>query len=276
MTRTAQIPLLCSALTGAVIVVVADLLGRRLFSPVELPVGVLTAAVGAPYLIWLIVRSRAVGAPARAPEQEQGRGDRRAPEDPRPGLGDRRAHRLAARGHRLAPAALDPAPQPDDPGRGAEAGDHEDGSLDLARGQPAGGVGEEPARGEGDQRAEDGAAHQEERGEQDEGVREAGAGRGRRLLLHGGRFLRGSRGPAEPEDPGEPADLPRCGLLGRGLLVLLGGGPREEVGALDAADEAEEPVLVGGVVGVRPPPVRRAVGGGGVLLGGGGARAAGA
>ncbi|WP_428953977.1 FecCD family ABC transporter permease [Streptomyces sp. cg35] len=60
LTRTAQIPLLCSALLGAVIIVVADLLARRLFSPTELPVGVLTAAVGAPYLIWLIVRSRTV------------------------------------------------------------------------------------------------------------------------------------------------------------------------------------------------------------------------
>ncbi|AZM53937.1 iron ABC transporter [Streptomyces sp. WAC 01529] len=60
MTRTAQIPLLCSALTGALIVVLADLFARRLFSPTELPVGVLTAAVGAPYLIWLIVRSRSV------------------------------------------------------------------------------------------------------------------------------------------------------------------------------------------------------------------------
>ncbi|MFI7383426.1 FecCD family ABC transporter permease [Streptomyces sp. NPDC049813] len=60
LTRTAQIPLLCSALLGAVIVVVADLLGRRLFAPTELPVGVLTAAVGAPYLIWLIIRSRSV------------------------------------------------------------------------------------------------------------------------------------------------------------------------------------------------------------------------
>ncbi|MEU6766785.1 iron ABC transporter permease [Streptomyces sp. NPDC046853] len=57
MTRTAQIPLLCSALLGALIMVVADLLARRLFSPTELPVGVLTAAVGAPYLIWLIIRS---------------------------------------------------------------------------------------------------------------------------------------------------------------------------------------------------------------------------
>ncbi|MET8730774.1 iron ABC transporter permease [Streptomyces parvus] len=56
MTRTAQIPLLSSALLGAVIVVLGDLLARKLFSPTELPVGVLTAAVGAPYLIWLIIR----------------------------------------------------------------------------------------------------------------------------------------------------------------------------------------------------------------------------
>ncbi|MEU5430077.1 iron chelate uptake ABC transporter family permease subunit [Streptomyces olivoreticuli] len=61
MTRTAQIPLLSSALTGAVIVVVADLLGRKLFEPTQLPVGVLTAAVGAPYLIWLIIRGRTGG-----------------------------------------------------------------------------------------------------------------------------------------------------------------------------------------------------------------------
>ncbi|MET9291997.1 iron chelate uptake ABC transporter family permease subunit [Streptomyces sp. NPDC003077] len=57
LTRTAQIPLLCSALLGAFIVVLGDLLARRLFAPTELPVGVLTAAVGAPYLIRLIVRS---------------------------------------------------------------------------------------------------------------------------------------------------------------------------------------------------------------------------
>lgn len=61
MTRTAQIPLLSSALLGAVIVVFADLLARRLFSPTELPVGVLTAAVGAPYLIWLIIRGQGGG-----------------------------------------------------------------------------------------------------------------------------------------------------------------------------------------------------------------------
>ncbi|MFE2314754.1 FecCD family ABC transporter permease [Streptomyces sp. NPDC059441] len=58
LTRTAQVPLLSSALTGALVVVVADLLARGMFSPIELPVGVLTAAVGAPYLMWLIVRTR--------------------------------------------------------------------------------------------------------------------------------------------------------------------------------------------------------------------------
>ncbi len=61
LTRTAQLPLVCSALLGAVIVVLSDLLARRLFAPTELPVGVLTAAVGAPYLIWLIARGRTGG-----------------------------------------------------------------------------------------------------------------------------------------------------------------------------------------------------------------------
>ncbi|MEV6317438.1 iron chelate uptake ABC transporter family permease subunit [Streptomyces sp. NPDC051776] len=61
LTRTAQIPLLCAALTGAFIVVAADLPARTLFAPAELPVGVLTAAVGAPYLILLIIRSRTGG-----------------------------------------------------------------------------------------------------------------------------------------------------------------------------------------------------------------------
>ncbi|MFF2650193.1 FecCD family ABC transporter permease [Streptomyces sp. NPDC058045] len=58
LTRTAHVPLLSSALTGALLVVAADLLARRLFAPIELPVGVLTAAVGAPCLMWLIARTR--------------------------------------------------------------------------------------------------------------------------------------------------------------------------------------------------------------------------
>ncbi len=58
LTRTPHVPLVCSALTGALIVVVADVLARKLLSPLELPVGVFTALVGAPYLMWLIVRTR--------------------------------------------------------------------------------------------------------------------------------------------------------------------------------------------------------------------------
>ncbi|QLH22528.1 iron chelate uptake ABC transporter family permease subunit [Streptomyces sp. Rer75] len=65
MTRTAQIPLLCSALTGAFIVVAADLLARKAFAPTELPVGVLTAAVGAPYLIYLLLTSGGRGRSSR-------------------------------------------------------------------------------------------------------------------------------------------------------------------------------------------------------------------
>ncbi|MBC6461697.1 iron ABC transporter permease [Actinomadura sp. HBU206391] len=49
-------PLACSALTGALLTVVADLVARTAFAPVQLPVGVLTAALGGPYLLWLLMR----------------------------------------------------------------------------------------------------------------------------------------------------------------------------------------------------------------------------
>jgi iron complex transport system permease protein len=57
LTRTAQIPLLSSGLMGAFVVVLGDLLAKTLFLPTEVPVGVLTAGVGAPYLIWLLIRT---------------------------------------------------------------------------------------------------------------------------------------------------------------------------------------------------------------------------
>jgi ABC-type enterobactin transport system permease subunit len=50
-------PLLASALLGAVLVVGADLVTRTVL-PQALPVGILTAAIGAPYLLWLLVRGR--------------------------------------------------------------------------------------------------------------------------------------------------------------------------------------------------------------------------
>ncbi len=44
-----------AGLVGAVIVLAADLLGRVAF-PVNLPVGLVTAACGGPFLLWLLVR----------------------------------------------------------------------------------------------------------------------------------------------------------------------------------------------------------------------------
>jgi iron complex transport system permease protein len=44
-----------AAVTGALFVVLADVAARTLFAPIEIPVGLLTAAVGGPLFIWLIV-----------------------------------------------------------------------------------------------------------------------------------------------------------------------------------------------------------------------------
>ncbi|WP_371662257.1 FecCD family ABC transporter permease [Streptomyces sp. NBC_00280] len=56
LTRTPQLPLLGSALTGAVVLVGADLVARTLLPPLEIPVGALTSLVGGPYLLWLLGR----------------------------------------------------------------------------------------------------------------------------------------------------------------------------------------------------------------------------
>lgn len=46
-----------TALLGAILVVAADALGRCLLAPVDIPVGVVTALLGAPYLVWLLRRT---------------------------------------------------------------------------------------------------------------------------------------------------------------------------------------------------------------------------
>ncbi|WSV87543.1 iron chelate uptake ABC transporter family permease subunit [Nocardia sp. NBC_01009] len=53
--RTPGEPLIGSALVGAIAVVGADVASRTLF-PVDLPVGVVTAAFGGPFLLYLLVR----------------------------------------------------------------------------------------------------------------------------------------------------------------------------------------------------------------------------
>ncbi len=46
-----------AVLVGGTLVLVADAAARTAFAPVDIPVGVVTAVVGAPYLVWLLARS---------------------------------------------------------------------------------------------------------------------------------------------------------------------------------------------------------------------------
>ena len=50
--------MLCSALAGGILLVLADVLARSLVSPAELPVGVVTAVLGAPFFIFLLRQRR--------------------------------------------------------------------------------------------------------------------------------------------------------------------------------------------------------------------------
>lgn len=47
-----------AGMIGALIVVAADLAGRTLFAPIELPCGLITAAVGAPFFLYLLIAGR--------------------------------------------------------------------------------------------------------------------------------------------------------------------------------------------------------------------------
>ncbi len=47
-----------AAMLGGMLVVVADLLGRVLFAPNKLPCGIITAAIGAPYFVYLLINNQ--------------------------------------------------------------------------------------------------------------------------------------------------------------------------------------------------------------------------
>ncbi|QGR09471.1 Fe(3+) dicitrate ABC transporter permease subunit FecD [Pantoea phytobeneficialis] len=47
-----------SALLGALVLLLADVLARTLSPPMELPAGVITALIGAPWFFWLLIRTR--------------------------------------------------------------------------------------------------------------------------------------------------------------------------------------------------------------------------
>jgi len=56
LTRTPGIALVPSAAMGAFLLVLSDWLAQRLFAPTQLPVGVVTVAVGGVYFVWLLIR----------------------------------------------------------------------------------------------------------------------------------------------------------------------------------------------------------------------------
>jgi iron complex transport system permease protein len=50
-----------SALGGAVFLLCCDLLGRSIAPPFQIRVGIITAVLGSPYLLWLVVRAERRG-----------------------------------------------------------------------------------------------------------------------------------------------------------------------------------------------------------------------
>ncbi len=55
------VALVPSAVIGGLLMVLSDVVGRRIFAPTELPVGIITAIVGAPYLLYLLARANRIG-----------------------------------------------------------------------------------------------------------------------------------------------------------------------------------------------------------------------
>ncbi len=53
-----RVVLPASALFGATFLVACDVVARTVMAPIELPVGVITALVGGPFFLWLLVRKR--------------------------------------------------------------------------------------------------------------------------------------------------------------------------------------------------------------------------
>jgi iron complex transport system permease protein len=53
-----RVVLPASALFGAAFLVACDLVARTAMAPMELPVGVITALIGGPFFLWLLLRRR--------------------------------------------------------------------------------------------------------------------------------------------------------------------------------------------------------------------------
>jgi iron-siderophore transport system permease protein len=61
LARFPRPPVSAAALTGACLVLVSDLLSRHLMADLELPVGIVTGVLGAPFLLWQLTRANKAG-----------------------------------------------------------------------------------------------------------------------------------------------------------------------------------------------------------------------
>ena len=53
--------ILNSGLLGAIILVLADVISRIIVAPAELPIGIITAVIGAPVFLWILLSNRREG-----------------------------------------------------------------------------------------------------------------------------------------------------------------------------------------------------------------------
>jgi iron complex transport system permease protein len=51
-----RVVLPASACFGAAFLVACDLIARTVLAPIELPVGIVTALIGGPFFLWLLIR----------------------------------------------------------------------------------------------------------------------------------------------------------------------------------------------------------------------------
>lgn len=49
-----------AALLGAVLLLVADMISRTIIAPAELPIGIVTATLGGPFFLWILLRNRSL------------------------------------------------------------------------------------------------------------------------------------------------------------------------------------------------------------------------
>lgn len=52
--------LINAALLGAALLLTADIISRVIIAPAELPIGIVTATIGGPFFLWILIRQRGI------------------------------------------------------------------------------------------------------------------------------------------------------------------------------------------------------------------------